>query len=135
MLSTLKYQACNDVSWQVQEIIATAFDQFCQDNGYELSLPVINEWLGDENANVCRAVIEGLRIWTNRPYFQYHPQKAIQLISAHKANENEYLRKSVGNSLRDINKKHPELVKNEICNWNLADKKIAFTYQYVLKRH
>ncbi|MPS64800.1 MAG: DNA alkylation repair enzyme [Chryseobacterium sp.] len=135
VLHLLKNVTRSDESWQVQEIIAKAFDQYCKDNGYENSLPEIKAWLSDEHPNVCRAVTEGLRIWTGRPYFKTHPEVAIDLISRHKANDSEYLRKSVGNSLRDISKKYGELVRMEIAKWDLQDKRIAFTYDYVLKRH
>ena len=135
VLPLLKAQARLDGSWQVQEIIAKGFDQFCKDNGYELSLAEIRDWLGDANPNVCRAVTEGLRIWTNRDYFKNQPQIAIDLISANKANKSEYLRMSVGNSLRDIGKRYPDLIENEIIKWDLTHKEVAFTYQYVLKRH
>ena len=56
-------------------------------------------------------MIEGLRIWTNRPFFKTNPALAIKLLSQHKADPSEYLRKSVGNALRDIGKKHSALVK------------------------
>lgn len=135
VLCLLKGIARSDESWQVQEIIAKAFDHYCKENGYENSLPEIKEWLSDEHPNVCRAVTEGLRIWTGRPYFKTHPEVAIDLISRHKASDSEYLRKSVGNSLRDISKKHGELVNTETAKWDLQDQKIAFTYSYVLKRH
>lgn len=135
LLLLLKDTARSDESWQVQEIIAKAFDQYCKDTGYENSLPEIKTWLGDKHPNVCRAVTEGLRIWTGRSYFKTHPEVAIELISQHKSSDSEYLRKSVGNSLRDISKKYGELVKNEISKWDLQDQRIAFTYDYVLKRH
>lgn len=135
VLCLLKEVARSDESWQVQEIIAKAFDHYCKENGYENSLPEIKEWLSDEHPNVCRAVTEGLRIWTGRPYFKTHPEVAIDLISRHKASDSEYLRKSVGNSLRDISKKHGELVNTETAKWDFQDQKIAFTYSYVLKRH
>ncbi|RXK85388.1 DNA alkylation repair protein [Filimonas effusa] len=132
VLSTLK-KVSLDESWQVQEILAKAFDQYCKDTGYEQSLPAIKSWLGDKNANVCRAVVEGLRIWTGRPYFKAHPLVAIQLISKHKAHESEYLRKSVGNALRDIGKKHKALVEAEVATWDRSDKRINFTYKLVVK--
>ncbi|WP_342333146.1 DNA alkylation repair protein [Pedobacter sp. FW305-3-2-15-E-R2A2] len=135
VLPLLEKTACSDESWQVQEIIAKAFDQYCKDNGYENSLPEIKSWLSNEHPNVCRAVTEGLRIWTGRPYFKTYPEVAIVLISQHKASDSEYLRKSVGNSLRDISKKYRELVRMETSKWDLQDQKIAFTYAYVLKRH
>jgi len=132
-LQILKTKVSNDKSWQVQEILAKSFDQYCKDTGYEKSLTVIEDWLNDKNPNVCRAVTEGLRIWTGRPFFKTNPQVAIQLISQHKANESEYLRKSVGNSLRDISKKHKELVEKEVSTWDLSNKLIHFTYKFVVK--
>ena len=132
-MQILKTKVSNDKSWQVQEILAKSFDQFCKDTGYEKSLSVIKDWLNDKNPNVCRAVTEGLRIWTGRPFFKSNPQVAIQLISRLKANESEYLRKSVGNSLRDISKKHKELVDKEISTWDLSNKLIYFTYKFVKK--
>lgn len=132
-LQILRTNVSNDKSWQVQEILAKSFDQYCMDTGYEKSLPVIKDWLSDKNPNVCRAVTEGLRIWTGRPFFKTNPQVAIQLISQHKANESEYLRKSVGNSLRDISKKHKELVDKEVLTWDLSNKLIHFNYKFVTK--
>jgi len=129
----LKIKVSQDSSWQVQEIFAKAFDQYCKDIGYEKSLETIKDWLDDKNPNVCRAVTEGLRIWTGRDYFKTNPQLAIQLISQHKSNDCEYLRKSVGNSLRDISKKHKELVEKELSTWDLSDKRIYFTYKFVAK--
>lgn len=132
-LEILKTEVSKDKSWQVQEILAKAFDQYCKDIGYEKSLKTIKEWLSDKNPNVCRAVTEGLRIWTGREYFKSNPQIAIQLISQHKDSNSEYLRKSVGNSLRDILKKHKELVEKELSTWNLSDARIHFTSRYVIK--
>jgi len=132
-LQILKTKVSNDKSWQVQEILAKSFDQYCMDTGFEKSLPVIKDWLSDKNPNVCRAVTEGLRIWTGRPFFKTNPQVAIQLISQHKSHESGYLRKSVGNSLRDISKKHKELVDKEVLTWDLSNKLIHFTYKFVTK--
>jgi len=132
-LQLLRSKVSTDESWQVQEILAKAFDRYCSDAGYENSIHVIKDWLNDPHPNVCRAVTEGLRIWTGRPYFNINPQVAILLISQHNGHESEYLRKSVGNSLRDISKKHKELIENEISSWDLSDKLVYFTYKLVTK--
>ncbi len=129
----LKDEVSKDVSWQVQEILAKAFDRYCLDIGYEKALPVIKEWLQDSNPNLRRAVTEGLRIWTGRPYFKENPRVAIRLLSALKADESEYVRKSVGNALRDISKKHKELVKAEVAGWDLTDKQVNQTYKLASK--
>src|SRR3712207_6705862 len=63
-LHFLKEQVSTDENWRVQEMLAKAFDEVCKSRGYEASLPIIEEWLNDNNPNVIRAVTEGLRIWT-----------------------------------------------------------------------
>lgn len=132
-LQKLETKVATDGNWRVQEMLAKAFDHYCASIGYELSLPKINQWLSDNNPNVKRAVIEGLRIWTGRPYFKEHPEVAISLISQHRSDESEYLRKSVGNALRDISKKFPALVLAEVSSWNLTDKKVNYTKRLIEK--
>ena len=132
-VAILKSRVSQDNDWRVQEILAKAFDRFCADIGYEKALPVIKEWLADLNPNVRRAVTEGLRIWTGRPYFREHPQVAIQLLSQFRDDQSEYVRKSVGNALRDISKKHRELIKSELCTWNIANKQIKQTHKLASK--
>jgi 3-methyladenine DNA glycosylase AlkD len=128
VLEFLKQRVSHDNDWRVQEILAKAFDRYCADVGYEQALSVIKEWLADSSPNVRRAVTEGLRIWTGRPYFQDHPEVAIQLLSQLRNDDSEYVRKSVGNALRDISKKHKELVTNELQRWDIADKRILQTH-------
>ena len=99
-LDFLKRRVSQDNDWRVQEILAKAFDRYCVDVGYEQSLPSIKEWLADSSPNVRRAVTEGLRIWTGRPYFREHPKVAIQLLSQFRDDESEFVRKSVGNGVR-----------------------------------
>ena len=132
-LRFLKEQVSTDENWRVQEMLAKAFDEVCKHSGYETSLPLIEEWINDGNPNVIRAVTEGLRIWTSRPYFKENPSVAIALIAKHKAHESEYLRKSVGNALRDISKKHAELVQSEVQTWDLSNSKVLFTYKLATK--
>lgn len=128
-LSFLKNMVSRHDSWKVQEILAMAFDNHCKIIGYETSLPLIKEWLNSDCANVRRAVSEGLRIWTSRPYFKEHPQIAVQLLSAHKEDHSEYVRKSVGSALRDISKKYPEIISEEINAWDLSSKEIRQVYK------
>ena len=73
---------------------------------------------------IRRAVTEGLRIWTSRPYFKDNPNEAIRRIASLKEDTSDYVRKSVGNALRDISKKFPELIEAELNNWNLESKEI-----------
>ena len=68
IMEFLKRNVSQDNDWRVQEILAKAFDRYGADVGYEQALPVIKEWLADSLPNVRRAVTEGLRIWTGRPF-------------------------------------------------------------------
>ncbi|PDP80258.1 DNA alkylation repair enzyme [Porphyromonas gingivalis] len=132
-LCFLKEQVSTDKNWRVQEMLAKAFDEVCEHRGYEVSLLLIEEWLNDNNPNVIRAVTEGLRIWTSRPFFKENPSVAIALIAKHKESESEYLRKSIGNALRDISKKHAELIRQEVQQWDLSNPRILFTYKLAAK--
>ena len=126
-LGFLRGQVSRDPDWRVQEILAQAFDRYCRDTGYETALPVIKDWLLDPNPNVRRAVTEGLRIWTSRPYFRERPEIATSLLSQLRADQSEYVRKAVGNALRDISRKHGELVGTELQGWDLTDKRVSQT--------
>ena len=132
-LAFLETRVSHDSDWRVQEILAKAFDEYCFDIGYGKALPVIREWMQDRNPNVRRAVTEGLRVWTARPYFRDHPEIATQLLSRLKDDESEYVRKSVGNALRDISKKHAELVKAELQKWDLSRRSVGQTYRLASK--
>ena len=129
ILTFMRDEVSKDENWRVQEVLAKAFDEYCKNKGYENSIPVIDEWLNSNNPNTRRAVTEGLRIWTNRPYFKENPQEAIKRLGALKEDASEYVRKSVGNALRDISRKFPELIKEELRTWNLETKEIKQVYK------
>ena len=132
-LDFLRNTVSKHQNWKVQEILAMAFDNHCKIIGYEAALPTIQEWLASDCANVRRAVSEGLRVWTSRPYFKDNPQVAIDLLSAHKSDESEYVRKSVGNAIRDISKKHSALVVAELSTWDLSSKEVRQVYKLASK--
>ena len=129
----MRDEVSKDDNWRVQEVLAKAFDEFCKQIGYEKSLPVIDDWLQNNNPNVRRAVTEGLRIWTSRTYFKENPYEAVRRIAALKEDSSEYVRKSVGNALRDISKKFPELIKEELDSWDVKSKEIQKVYKLASK--
>ena len=133
ILAFMRDEVSKDENWRVQEVLAKAFDEFCKKIGYEKALPVIDEWLKNNNPNTRRAVTEGLRIWTSRPYFKENPNEAIRRIAALKEDSSEYVRKSVGNALRDISKKFPELIKEELDGWDINRKEIQKVYKLASK--
>ena len=128
ILTFMREEVSKDDNWRVQEVLAKSFDEFCKSIGYEKTLTVIDEWLNHDKPNTRRAVTEGLRIWTSRPYFKENPKEAIRRIANLKDDKSEYVRKSVGNALRDISKKFPELIKDELNTWKLENKEINQVY-------
>ena len=124
----LRETVSQDGSWQVQEILAQAFNEYAKSLGYEWAMPTIREWLGSDDPNVRRAVTEGLRIWNQRDYFRDRPDVAIELLSKLRGDESEYVRKSVGNALRDISRKEKELVRKSLATWDLSNPRVKFTY-------
>lgn len=73
ILVFMRDEVSKDDDWRVQEILAKSFDEFCKRKGYQNALPTIDEWMKSSNPNTRRAVTEGLRIWTSRPYFKENP--------------------------------------------------------------
>ena len=133
LLEFLESTVSQHESWKVQEILAMAFDTYCSLIGYKTALPIIKKWIINPQPNVRRAVSEGLRIWTSRDYFRENPSIAIELLSSRKEDPSEYVRKSIGNALKDISKKYPELIRNEIENWDCSSKEVAQVYKLASK--
>lgn len=129
----LEKEVVHHTNWRIQEVLAMAFDNYCKYIGYEQALPTIQQWLQSNNDKQRRAVTEGLRIWTSRPFFKDNPNVAIHLLATLKNDPSEYVRKSVGNALRDISKKNPELIQAEVENWDLSSKQIAQVYKLAHK--
>jgi len=132
-LKLLRQRVSRDPDQRVQEALAQTFDIICERAGYQESLALIKDWLGDDNPSVRRAVTEGLRVWTARPYFKTNPEAAINLLRGLRADESEYVRRSIGAALRDIAKKHSTLVNREVRTWDLSDKKIQQTKLLISK--
>ena len=60
-------------------------------------------------------------------------EEAIQRLAALKADPSEYVRKSVGNALRDISKKFPDFIRKEVETWSLDSKEIKQVYHLASK--
>ena len=133
ILVFMRDKVSKDDDWRVQEILAKSFDEFCKRKGYQNALPMVDEWMKSSNPNTRRAVTEGLRIWTSKPYFKENPTAAIERLVNLKEDPSEYVRKSVGNALRDISKKYPELIEAELSRWKLESKEINQVYRLATK--
>ncbi|MFD0771310.1 hypothetical protein ACFQZ1_21455 [Bacillus sp. CGMCC 1.60114] len=61
--------------------------------------------------------------------FKKPPEVTTNLLSNLKNDPDEYARKSIGNAILDISKKHQELMQKELNNWNSKEAFVLFTYQ------
>jgi hypothetical protein len=114
------FERCGeDPAWQANEALAMAFDDYCAGVCYEQALPEIRRWLAAPLPNLRRAASEGLRPWTasKRPVFANKPQLAIDLLGTLKDDPSRYVQESAGNALRDISRKHFELVLSALREW------------------
>ena len=60
-------------------------------------------------------------------------KKVIQRLDALKEDSSKYVRKSVGNALRDISKKFPDFIRKEVEAWSLDSKEIKQVYHLASK--
>jgi 3-methyladenine DNA glycosylase AlkC len=114
------FECCgDDPAWQANEALAMAFDDYCAAIGYEQAIPLIQQWLQAPHANLRRAVSEGLRPWTagKRVVFAKTPQLAIDLLGTLKDDPSRYVQESVDNALRDIGRKHFDLMLAALRAW------------------
>jgi 3-methyladenine DNA glycosylase AlkC len=113
----------DDPAWQANEALAMAFDDYCAALGYEQAIPTIQQWLQAPQANLRRAVSEGLRPWiaAKRTFFAHNPQLAIELLGTLRDDPSRYVQESVGNALRDISRKHLDLVLAALRQWLAED--------------
>ena len=65
--------------------------------------------------------------------FKENPMEAIKRLAGLNEDSSEYVRKSVGNALRDISKKFPELIEAELNSWKLDSKETNQVYKLAIK--
>jgi 3-methyladenine DNA glycosylase AlkC len=86
-----------------------------------MMMKVLKEWAQDDDHHVRRLASEGCRPrlpWaTSLKMFIEDPSPILPILSLLKADQSEYVRKSVANNLNDISKDHPELVKKIAKDW------------------
>lgn len=87
----------------------------------ERALEYLCSWAEDDNHHVRRLASEGCRPripWAMAlPMFKEDPTPILPVLEKLKADESEYVRKSVANNLNEISKDHPELVLDTCERW------------------
>lgn len=76
----LREVVATDEAAGVREALGVAFAQYCDRVGYAYVQSDIADWLADPCPAVRLAVVEGLRVWTDRPYFDLWPEEAVDYL-------------------------------------------------------
>ena len=84
-------------------------------------MAAMTNWAKDENYHVRRFASEGCRPrlpWAMAlPVFKKDPTLILPILETLKADEQDYVRRSVANNLNDISKDHPELILDICERW------------------
>lgn len=109
-------------NWRVQECVAKAMDEYATLDGWGSSFAWIQDCVRHRTATVRRAAVEGSRVWTARPPFkgQDGAAKALAVFEILRNDDSTYVRKSVGNAMRDIGKKNPAELLDRFSAWSRA---------------
>jgi 3-methyladenine DNA glycosylase AlkC len=79
------------------------------------------QWAKSKNHHVRRLASEGIRPrlpWAMAlPVFKKNPSAILPILELLKADESEYVRRSVANCLNDISKDHPDIVLTIVKHW------------------
>jgi 3-methyladenine DNA glycosylase AlkC len=116
----------NHTNWEMREISAYTIREGLRIFP-EVTLSILNEWISNKpNANIRRLIAESLRPMADIKWLR-DPAKndpIIEILIKLKADESEYVRKSVGNNFKDLSKYMPEkildLTENMIQRANIT---------------
>jgi 3-methyladenine DNA glycosylase AlkC len=124
-LKDINTKFANHSNWEIREISAYTIREGLKVFP-EITLSVLNEWLSNKpNANIRRLIAESSRPMADIKWLR-DPNKNIPIVEILiklKADESEYVRKSVGNNFKDLSKYMPEkildLMENMIHSANI----------------
>jgi len=112
-------QSANDHHFGVRETTQSVMRELMQDFPEEIIQLYDNDWLDAPEANVRRCVSESLRpvLVNGKNWIRENPQESIKRLKQLNRDSSLYVRKSVGNNLSDISRRHPELVLSTLQDW------------------
>ena len=103
----------------------------------EILMPEMLKWAKHENHHVRRLASEGCRPrlpWAIAlPEFKRNPKAVLKILEILKADESEYVRKSVANNLNDISKDNPQLALKTADRWYGKNKKTDWIVKHGLR--
>ncbi|DAB28929.1 MAG TPA: DNA alkylation repair protein [Sulfurimonas sp. UBA12504] len=103
----------------------------------EQTLAVMKVWAKSEDEHLRRLASEGCRPrlpWAVAlPRFKQDPTKVLEIIELLKNDPSLYVRKSVANSLNDISKDHPHIVKEFVKNNRSISKELDWICKHAAR--
>ena len=111
-------------NWIVREMCAFGVRKAYVNHQKE-TIEILKKWIKSESENIRRTAIESLRPLSDTKWLR-NPEKnneVIELLSELKSDHSVYVRKSVGNNLKDLTKYMSEKILTLIESW-IEDYKI-----------
>jgi len=111
--------AAIDLHFAVREAAQMAMRELLQVFPDEVLQLYDNEWIANPEENVRRCVSESLRpvLVGGKNWIHNEPQESVKRLKRLNRDPSLYVRKSVGNNLADISRKHPKLVLAILREW------------------
>lgn len=113
--------------WEIREqcgvVIRRALKKYPKE-----TLTLLEEWINSPSENLRRLSIESIRPFRDISWL-YDPKKNdlfIKMLSQLKTDNSLYVRKSVGNNLKDLTKYMPDKILRLVSNW-IKEAKIKIT--------
>ncbi|MFX1507900.1 MAG: hypothetical protein ACFFDC_17575 [Promethearchaeota archaeon] len=118
-LAHIKTNYANHSDWEIREISTYTIREGLRTFPL-LTLKILKDWLNNNpNENVRRLVTESIRPMADIRWLR-DPEKndpIIDLLTRFNANKSEYVRKSVGNNIKDLSKYMPTKILDLAENW------------------
>jgi 3-methyladenine DNA glycosylase AlkC len=123
-LEWLYYTGALEGTWP-RELSATILHNLVIQHGVEIILPLVHEWIKDENPAVRRLVTEAFRprgvMLAHIDDLKEDPSPLKKILEPLLDDPSDYVQKSVANNLNDISKDNPEIVLAWTKEWNTPD--------------
>ena len=131
--------AANDSHFGVRESAQMAMRELLQVFLDKILKLYDDKWLNNPKENIRRCVSESLRpvLVDGKNWIREEPQKVIKRLKQLNRDPSLYVRKSVGNNLADISRRHPDLVLTTLREWleeNDFDKLTLFIARKACRR-
>jgi 3-methyladenine DNA glycosylase AlkC len=123
-LEWLRFTGALEGTWP-REASATILHNLVIQHGVDAVLPLVHEWIRDENPAVRRLAAEAFRprgvMLAHINELKEDPTPLKKILEPLLDDPSDYVQKSVANNLNDISKDHPDVVLEWTKQWNTPE--------------